>query len=69
MPGYYVRPVRAALYITDGKALNVTWKRANKNEQTKYYAEDGTQVKNESGKTYIAVVPEDFDITLVNNRQ
>ena len=53
-----------ALYITDGKAINVTWKRANKNEQTKYYAEDGTQVKMNPGKTYIAVVPEDFDITL-----
>lgn len=53
-----------ALYITDGKAINATWKRENQNEQTKYYAEDGTQIKMNPGKTYIAVVPEDFDITL-----
>ena len=53
-----------ALYITNGTAVNVTWKRANAAEQTKYYYEDGTQVAMNIGKTYIAVVPEDFDITL-----
>ena len=53
-----------AIYITDGKAVNVTWKRADKTQQTKYYTEDGKQVKMNPGKTYIAVVPEDFDITL-----
>lgn len=53
-----------AVYITEGKAINVTWKRADKTEQTKYYTEDGTQLKMNPGKTYIAVVPEDFDVTL-----
>ena len=53
-----------ALYITDGKAVNVTWKRADKNDQTRYYTEDGQQLSMNPGKTYIAVVPLDFNITL-----
>lgn len=53
-----------AIYVTNGKAVNVTWKRANAGEQTKYYYDDGTQVKMNVGKTYIAVVPTNFDITL-----
>ena len=51
-----------ALDITNGTAVNVTWKRANANEQIKYFYEDGTQVSMNVGKTYIAVVPETFDI-------
>ena len=53
-----------AIYITDGKAINVTWKRADKNDQTRYYTEDGQQLSMNPGKTYIAVVPLDFNITL-----
>lgn len=53
-----------AIYVTDGKAVNITWKRADASQQTKYYYEDGSQVKMNPGKTYIAVVPTNFDITL-----
>ena len=53
-----------AVYITDGKAVNITWTRESSSDQTKYYYEDGTQVKMNPGKTYIAVVPTTFDITL-----
>lgn len=53
-----------AIYITNGKAINVTWERADKNDQTRYYTEDGQQLSMNPGKTYIAVVPLDFNITL-----
>ncbi|WP_346698841.1 DUF3048 domain-containing protein [Catenibacillus scindens] len=52
------------IYITDGKAVDITWERSDGSVPTTYYIEDGTQLKINPGKTYIAVVPENFNITL-----
>ena len=55
------------MYITDGKAINITWKKDSATDRTKYYLEDGTELKLNVGKTYIAVVPTDTTITLSEN--
>lgn len=53
-----------AMFITNGKSVTVTWKRANDSDHTKYYYEDGSEVQLNVGKTYFAIVPQDYDITL-----
>lgn len=55
------------MYISDGKAINITWKKDSATDRTKYYMEDGTELKLNVGKTYIAVVPTDTAITLSEN--
>lgn len=53
------------MYITDGKAVNITWKKDSLNEDyTRYYTEDGEELKLNVGKSYIAVIPEDYTVTL-----
>lgn len=52
-------------YITDGKAVAITWKKDDLNsDHTRYYLADGTQLVMNQGKTYIAVVPTNFNIEL-----
>lgn len=51
-------------YISNGKAVNITWEKADRNDQTEYFLEDGTPLSMNTGKTYIAVVPTTFNITL-----
>ena len=55
------------MYISDGKAINITWKKDSATDRTKYYLADGTELKLNVGKTYIAVVPTDTAITLSEN--
>lgn len=52
------------LYISDGKAVEITWKKADKNDKTRYYYADGTEVSLNQGKTYMACVPTDMSVTL-----
>lgn len=53
------------MYITDGKAVNITWKKDDlKTDYTRYYTEDGKQLKLNPGKSYIAVIPTDYTVTL-----
>lgn len=49
-PGYY---------LTDGKAIPITWSKASDKERTIYTMADGTEVTFNTGKTYIAIVPTD----------
>ncbi len=52
-------------YITNGKAVNITWKKNDKEKFMKYYAEDGTELVINPGKTYIALFPnEGSDLTI-----
>ena len=52
------------LYISDGKAVEITWKKADKNDKTRYYYADGTEVSLNPGKSYMALVPSDTSVTL-----
>lgn len=45
-------------YLTRGKRIPITWKRS-KNGITKYYEDNGKQIRLNKGKTYIAVYPND----------
>ncbi|BBF42281.1 unknown conserved protein [Lachnospiraceae bacterium KM106-2] len=47
------------LYITNGKAVNITWKRTDADMKMHYYAEDGSELTVNTGKTYIAIFPRD----------
>ena len=47
-------------YITNGKAIKVTWYKANDTAPTKFYDNStGEEIKLNTGKTYIAIVPSD----------
>lgn len=53
------------MYITNGKAVNITWKKDDlQNDHTHYYLEDGSELQINTGKTYIAVIPTDYTVTL-----
>ena len=56
-PNYKISGTRKGIFITDGKAVNVTWKKDSETEgPTKYYYEDGTEVVLNQGKTFICQV-------------
>lgn len=56
-PNYKINGSNSGLYITNGKAVMVTWtKDSETNGPTKYYYEDGTEVVMNQGKTYICQV-------------
>lgn len=53
------------MYITDGKAIDITWEKKDYNtDVTHYYTEDGKPLKLNPGKSYIAVIPTDYTVTL-----
>lgn len=50
-------------YISDGKAVKITWTKANlETDKTRYYLEDGSELFINPGKTYIAVAPVEYEI-------
>ena len=51
---------RDAYYITNGKAIEVTWIKAGESEPTIYLDKaTGEQIELNTGKTYVALVPSD----------
>ncbi|MBD5451117.1 MAG: DUF3048 domain-containing protein [Lachnospiraceae bacterium] len=51
---------RDAYYITNGKAIEVTWIKPSENEPTIYLdKQTGEQIELNTGKTYVALVPSD----------
>jgi hypothetical protein len=46
-------------YITNGNAVEVTWKKTDATEPTRYYTKDGSEITINTGKTYIGIVPSD----------
>lgn len=50
---------RTGYYITGGKAIPVTWAKETDITQTTYYDMDGNEIVINTGKTYIAIVPDD----------
>jgi len=55
-PNYTVTGTGKGLYITDGKAVDVTWKNNSEFGPTKYYEEDGKEIILNQGKTWICQV-------------
>ncbi len=49
-PGYY---------ITNGKAIPITWSKTSSTDITRYYDSEGNEITLNTGKTYIAFVPDD----------
>ena len=43
-------------YITNGKAINITWTRNGQDDVTRYYDMDGNEIVLNQGKTWISVV-------------
>ncbi len=48
-----------AWYITNGVAKDVTWVKPSETEVTRFYDENGDELEINTGKTYIALVPDD----------
>lgn len=46
-------------YITNGKAIPITWSKTSDQSRTIYYDTDGKEIKINTGKTYIGFVPYD----------
>ena len=56
---------RDGYYITDGKAIPITWTKESDTSPTRYYDMDGNEITLNTGKTYIAFVGENFWSELV----
>ena len=52
------------LYITDGKAEEITWKRNDNADKTKYYNTSGNEISLNPGKTFFEVVSDSRTVTL-----
>lgn len=51
---------RAGYYITNGKAIEITWKKTSENGITQYFDKaTGQEIEINTGKTYISLVPAD----------
>lgn len=46
-------------YITNGKAVNITWEKNESKGIMKYYAKDGSEITINPGKTYVALLPDE----------
>lgn len=51
---------RSGYYITEGKAIAITWSKASETAVTHYYDKStGSEIEINTGKTYVALVPSD----------
>lgn len=55
----YLDNDEAGYYCTNGKAIAVTWTKKSDTDPTKYYDASGNEIKLNTGKTYITLVPDD----------
>lgn len=51
---------REGYYITNGKAIPIIWAKEDELSPTKYYDQDGNEIKLNTGRTYVALVPDDI---------
>lgn len=49
-------------YITDGKCVNINWKKDSRKGKTVYTLEDGTPLVLNPGNTYVQIVPTDCNV-------
>lgn len=67
-PNYRISGTGKGLYITDGKAAEVTWSKMSETEgATKYYYNDGTEVVLNQGKTYICQIENTQEVKIIDN--
>lgn len=65
-PNYKIHGTNTGLFITNGKAVPVTWTKASETEGgTKYYYADGTEIVLNQGKTYICQVETTQEVTIL----
>ena len=57
---YSVDSGREGYYITNGKAIPVTWTKTSDTSPTRYYDKDGNEITINTGKTYVALVADEF---------
>ena len=50
---------KTGYYITNGRAIHVTWTKTSDTDITKFFDEEGNEITLNTGKTYIALVPDD----------
>ncbi len=50
---------RDGYYVTNGRAIPVTWGKAGDTDPTRYFDQDGNEIKINTGKTYVTLVPDD----------
>lgn len=50
---------REGYYVTNGKAMPITWSKTGDTEPTRYYDKDGNEIEINTGKTYVTLVPDD----------
>ena len=46
-------------YITNGKAIDITWKKDTEFGPTRYYDESGTEIVLNRGKTWVCIIQND----------
>ena len=51
-------------FITEGKAIPITWKKKNSTAITHFYDASGKEIQLNTGKTFICVMPTDQSITI-----
>ena len=51
---------RDGYYITGGKATKITWSKEDEMSPTRYYDENGEEIKLNTGRTYVALIPDDL---------
>ncbi len=51
-------------YITNGKAIPVTWKKDSTNAPARYYDADGNEITMNQGKTWVCVVQDSMQTRL-----
>ena len=50
---------RDGWFITEGKAVPITWSKESETSPTRYYDKDGKEIVLNTGKTYVALIPDD----------
>lgn len=48
-------------YVTNGKAIPITWSKDSVKEPTHYYKEDGTEITMNVGKTWICIIDDAYE--------
>ncbi len=50
---------RDGWFITEGKAIPITWSKTDETSPTRYYDKNGDEIILNTGKTYVALIPDD----------
>lgn len=51
---------REGYYLTNGKVIPVTWTKEDECSPTRYFNDDGEEITLNTGKTYVALIPDDI---------